>query len=236
MAQVSIPVEGMSCAACAARVERALKNTPGVTGAAVNLVTGKAGVEYDPGKVSVEQLVKTIRELGYQVPAEEVYLSVRGMSCAACVARVERAVSGLPEVADVAVSLPAETARITYYPGAVTPGRIKEVIAELGYEVAEKTTGREALDREKRARQQEIRRQARNMWIAWPLSLLIMLGMFRDVWILPRFVPEFMGNTFFLWALATPVVFIAGGQFFVHSFNGLKKGSTDMNLLCQFSL
>ncbi|WP_034634185.1 heavy metal translocating P-type ATPase [Desulfofundulus thermocisternus] len=231
MAQVSIPVEGMSCAACAARVERALKNTPGVTGAAVNLVTGKAGVEYDPGKVSVEQLVKTIRELGYQVPAEEVYLSVRGMSCAACVARVERAVSGLPGVADVAVSLPAETARITYYPGAVTPGRIKEVIAELGYEVAEKTTGREALDREKRARQQEIRRQARNMWIAWPLSLLIMLGMFRDVWILPRFVPEFMGNTFFLWALATPVVFIAGGQFFVHSFNGLKKGSTDMNLL-----
>ncbi len=231
MKQISIPVEGMSCAACVARVERALKNTPGVADTAVNLVTGKASIEFDPQKVSVEQLVKIIRELGYQVPTGEIHLTVRGMSCAACVARVERAVSGLPGVLNVAVSLPAEAARVTFYPGTVTPAQIKEAIAGLGYEVAEKATGQEALDREKQARQQEIRRQARNMWIAWPLSLLVMLGMFRDVWILPRFVPEFMGNTLFLWALTTPVVFIAGWQFFVHSFNGLKKGATDMNLL-----
>ncbi|RKO66232.1 heavy metal translocating P-type ATPase [Desulfofundulus salinus] len=231
MKQISIPVEGMTCAACVARVERALKNTPGVAGAVVNLVTGKANVKYDPDKVSLEELVNTIRELGYQVPTGEIYLTVRGMSCAACVARVERAVSELPGVLKVAVSLPAESARATFYPGTVTPTQIKEAIAGLGYEVAEKATGQEALDLERQARRQEIRRQARNMWIAWPLSLLVMLGMFRDVWILPRFVPEFMGNTLFLWALTTPVVFIAGWQFFVHSFNGLKKGATDMNLL-----
>ncbi|HHW43433.1 MAG TPA: heavy metal translocating P-type ATPase [Desulfotomaculum sp.] len=231
MQQVSIPVEGMSCAACVARVERALKNTPGVNGALVNLVTGKASVAYDPAKVSVEQLVQTIRELGYQVPTGEIHLTVRGMSCAACVARVERAVSSLPGVLKVAVSLPAEAARVTFYPGAVTAAEIKEEIRSLGYEVSEKVTGQEALDREKQARQAEIRRQARNMWIAWPLALLVMLGMFRDMWIFPHFVPEFMGNTLFLWALTTPVVFIAGWQFFVHSFNGLRKGSTDMNLL-----
>ncbi|MGB9804878.1 heavy metal translocating P-type ATPase [Desulfofundulus sp.] len=184
-----------------------------------------------PVKVSVEQLVNTIRELGYKVPTGEIRLTVRGMRCAACVARVERAVSELPGVLNVTVSLPAETARVTFYPGTVTPARIKETIAGLGYEVTGKATGQEALDREKQARQQEIRRQARNMWIAWPLSLLVMLGMFRDVWIFPRFVPGFMGNTLFLWALTTPVVFIAGWQFFVHSFNGLKKGATDMNLL-----
>ncbi|MDQ0286478.1 Cu+-exporting ATPase [Desulfofundulus luciae] len=231
MKQTSIPVEGMTCAACVARVERALKNTPGVTDAVVNLVTGKASVEYDPEKVSVEQLVNTIRELGYQVPTGEIHLTVRGMSCAACVARVERALSELPGVLNVAVSLPAEAARVTFYPGTVTPTQIKEAIAGLGYEVAEKATGQEALDRERQARRQEIHRQARNMWVAWPLSILVMLGMFRDVWIFPRFVPEFMGNTLFLWALTTPVVFIAGWQFFVHSFNGLKKGATDMNLL-----
>ncbi|MBE3586991.1 MAG: heavy metal translocating P-type ATPase [Thermoanaerobacteraceae bacterium] len=231
MQQVSIPVEGMNCAACVARVERALKNTPGVNGALVNLVTGKASVEYDPEKVSVEQLAQTIRELGYQVPTGEIHLTVRGMSCAACAARVERAVSSLPGVLKVAVSLPAEAARVTFYPGAVTAAEIKEEIRSLGYEVSEKVTGREALDREKQARRAEIRRQARNMWIAWPLALLVMLGMFRDMWIFPRFVPEFMGNTLFLWALTTPVVFIAGWQFFVHSFNGLRKGSTDMNLL-----
>ncbi|MEW6424822.1 MAG: heavy metal translocating P-type ATPase [Bacillota bacterium] len=231
MEQISIPVEGMSCAACVARVERALKNTPGVGGATVNLVTGTAGVEYDPEQVSVEQLVNIIRELGYQVPAEEIHLTVRGMSCAACVARVERAVSALPGVLKVTVSLPAEAARVAFYPGTVTAARIKEEIRGLGYEVEEKVTGQEALDREKQARREEIRRQGRNMLIAWPLALFVMLGMFRNVWILPHFVPEFFSNTLFLWVLTTPVVLIAGGQFFVHSFNGLRKGATDMNLL-----
>ncbi|MEW5897596.1 MAG: heavy metal translocating P-type ATPase [Bacillota bacterium] len=231
MKQITIPVEGMSCAACVARVERALKNTPGVTGAVVNLVTGKAGVEYDPEQVSVEELVETIRALGYQVPTEEIHLTVRGMSCAACVARVERTVAALPGVLKAAVSLPAESARITFYPGAVTPGRIKEEIRRLGYEASEKAAGQEALDREREARRAEIRRQARNMLIAWPLAILVMLGMFRNVWIFPHLVPEFFSNTLFLWALTTPVVLVAGGQFFVHSFNGLRRGATDMNLL-----
>ncbi|MGQ9825315.1 MAG: heavy metal translocating P-type ATPase [Desulfotomaculales bacterium] len=229
--RISIPVEGMSCAACAARVERALKEMPGVFEAAVNLVAGKASLEYDPDQVSVESLARTIQDLGYQVPVEEIHLAVRGMSCAACAARVERAVSALPGVLKVSVSLPAEAARVTFYPGTVSAAEINEEIRGLGYEASEKAAGQEALDRERQARREEIRRQARNMIIAWPLALLVMLGMFRDVWIFPRFVPEIMGNTLFLWVLTTPVVVFAGGQFFVHSLSGLRRGSTDMNLL-----
>ncbi|WP_338823793.1 Copper-exporting P-type ATPase [Moorella humiferrea] len=231
VAQVNLPIMGMSCAACVAKVEKALKNMAGVVDARVNLVAGKATVEYFPDQVGVPQMARTIQEIGYEVPEEEVLLTVRGMSCAACVARVEKAVKALPGVTSVVVNLPAESARVRFYPGAVDKGRIKKEINALGYEATEKLSGQAALDQEKEAREREIRFQRRNMWIAWPLATLVMLGMFRDVWIFPYFVPEWLGNVYVLWALTTPVTFIPGWQFFVHSWNGLKRGTTDMNLL-----
>ncbi|MDK2880404.1 MAG: P-type Cu+ transporter [Clostridia bacterium] len=230
-ARVILPVRGMTCAACVARVEKTLKNLPGVVEARVNLVAGKAAVDYLPERVSVPQMVEAVREIGYEVPEEEVLLSVRGMTCAACVARVERTLRALPGVTSVVVNLPAESAKVRFYPGAVDKSRIKQEINALGYEASEKLTGQEALDREKEAREREIRYQRRNMWIAWPLAMLVMVGMFRDLWIFPYFVPKFLGNVSVLWALTTPVAFIPGWQFFVHSWNGLKRGTTDMNLL-----
>lgn len=176
-------------------------------------------------------MVKAIQDIGYEAPEEEVHLTVCGMSCAACAARVEKSVKALPGVTAVIVNLPAESAKVRFYPGAVDKVLIKKEINALGYEASEKLTGQEALDREKEAREKEIKYQRRNMWIAWPLATLVMLGMFRDVWIFPRFVPEFLGNIYVLWAFTTPVTFIPGWQFFVHSWNGLKRGATDMNLL-----
>jgi Cu+-exporting ATPase len=229
--KVSFAIHGMSCAACVAKVEKALKNMAGVVDARVNLVAGKATVEYFPDQVGVPQMARAIQAIGYEVPEEEVLLTVRGMSCAACVARVEKAVKALPGVTSVVVNLPAESARVRFYPGAVDKGRIKKEINALGYEATEKLSGQAALDQEKEAREREIRYQRRNMWIAWPLATLVMLGMFRDMWIFPYFVPEWLGNVYVLWALTTPVTFIPGWQFFVHSWNGLKRGTTDMNLL-----
>ena len=231
LAEVALVVQGMTCAACVARVERMLGRLNGVASVHVNLLTGKAAVEYQPGKTGIAEMVKTIRDLGYEVPEEEVLLTVRGMSCAACVARVERAVKALPGVISAVVNLPAESAKISYYSGAIEKARIKSEIDAIGYEASEKLTGSEALDREKEARQKELRYQQRNMWIAWPLAILVMVGMFRDMWIFPYFVPQFLGNVYVLWAMTTPVAFIPGWQFFKHSWNGLKRGATDMNLL-----
>jgi len=231
LAQVSLPVEGMTCAACVAKVEKALKNITGVQEVNVNLLSGKAAVSYSSNQAGVPQMVKVIQEIGYEVPEEEILLTVRGMTCAACVAKVEKAVKGMPGVTSVVVNLPAESAKVRFYPGAVDKTRIKKEINALGYEASEKLSGQEALDREKEARQKEFRYQARNMWIAWPLAILVMLGMFRDMWILQYFVPKFLGNVYVLWALTTPIAFIPGWQFFKHSWNGLKRGATDMNLL-----
>lgn len=231
LATATLIVQGMSCAACVARVERALKQLDGVAGVHVNLLTGKAAVEYHPGGVGIAEMVNAVRDLGYEVPEEELLLTVRGMSCAACVARVERAVRALPGVTEAVVNLPAESAKIRYYAGAIDKARIKSEIDAIGYEASERLTGSEALDREKEARQKELRYQQRNMWIAWPLATLVMVGMFRDMWIFPYFVPKFLGNVYVLWVMTTPVAFIPGWQFFKHSWNGLKRGATDMNLL-----
>lgn len=231
LVQVSLPIEGMTCAACVAKVEKTLKNMAGVQEVHVNLLSGKAAVVYASEQAGVPQMVKMIQDIGYEVPEEEVLLTVRGMSCAACVAKVEKAVKGMPGVTSVVVNLPAESAKVKFYPGAVDKSRIKKEIHALGYEASEKVTGQEALDREKEARQKELRFQTRNMWIAWPLASLVMIGMFRDMWILPYFVPKILGNVYVLWALTTPIAFIPGWQFFKHSWNGLKRGATDMNLL-----
>lgn len=229
--RIGLPVLGMSCAACVSRVEKAIVNLPGVEKVEVNLLGGKVSVTFQPHQLDLKEIVKAVTEAGYQVPVEELLLSVRGMNCAACVARVEKAVRSMPGVKDVAVSLPGESARVSFYSGAVDRADIKREISALGYEAIEKVSGQAALDQEREAREREIRRQARNLWVAWPLAIVIMVGMFHDFWIFRYFVPPVLGNHYLLWALTTPVVLFSGGQFFVNSWRGLVRGATDMNLL-----
>ncbi|MBI2161342.1 MAG: heavy metal translocating P-type ATPase [Candidatus Rokubacteria bacterium] len=156
---------------------------------------------------------------------------ISGMHCAACVSRVEGALAGLDGVGQVAVSLEPGLARVAFDPARVGPARIAEAIRELGYAVEAKLEGQAALDREQALRQAEIDRQRRWMVVAWPLALLVMAGTFREYWILPSVVPEWLGRAFALFLLASPVVLGAGWQFFVQSWRGLRRGATDMNLL-----
>ncbi len=160
-----------------------------------------------------------------------VVLPVRGMSCASCVAHVELALRELPGVSHVVVNLATGTARVEYTPGVVLVDQMKQAVRNIGYEVTEKVEAEEVVDREREERQQEIRRQGLYLLFAAPVSLIIMLGTFRDYWILPYFVPEWLGNKLLLGLLATPIVLGPGRQFFVNSFRGLRHGVTDMNLL-----
>jgi len=231
LTEIALPVRGMSCASCVATVEGALRGLNGVQEATVNLTAEKAFVTFAPDRVSLAEMERAIHDVGYEVGKEELVLQVSGMSCASCVAAIEGAVGNLAGVASVQVSLTAGRGKVTYYPGAVTPTQIKRTIRELGYEAAEKLEGTAALDREREARQREIRRQGRWMLVAWPLALLVMLGTFQEVWILPRFVPKLLASPFLLFAITTPIVFGPGWQFFINSYRGLRHGVTDMNLL-----
>ena len=229
--QVVLPIRGMSCASCVSTIERALKGLVGVQEVKVNLVSGKATVDFDPDTVSIPDMVKVIQDIGYEADTEEFSLKITGMSCAACVSKVEKALRALPGVADAVVNLATESAKVAYYPGTIDKVDMKRAVEALGYTAEERMEAQSELDREREARETEIRRQRRNMWLTWPLGLIAMLGTMRELWILDRFLPEWLGNNYTLWALSTPVVIFGGWQFFVHSWRGLKRGVTDMNLL-----
>src|SRR3990172_8025532 len=228
----TLPIRGMTCASCVSHVESALKEVPGVASVMVNLGTERATVQFANGSVPVEQLVTAVRDVGYDVPVETTTLAVSGMTCASCVAHVEGALKELPGVTEAVVNLGLGSAKVTYIPGVVTLGQMKRAVREVGYEASETSSGTEAIDRERQAREEEIRRQGRNLIIAGTIGLLVMLGTFYDM--LGPFkaiVPEFLSYKWVLGLLTAPIVLGPGRQFFTNSWPGLRHGVTDMNLL-----
>jgi P-type Cu+ transporter len=156
------------------------------------------------------------------------------MTCASCVRHVEKALRGVPGVLEATVNLGTEVARVRYKPGIATVPAMQAAVKAAGYAAEPRQEGEDpsvALDREQRARQDEIRRQGRNLLVSGILGLLVMAGSFREYWILHQLIPEFLGYKWVLGLLTTPVVFGPGRQFFVKSWHGLKAGSADMNLL-----
>ncbi|WP_065128779.1 heavy metal translocating P-type ATPase [Dehalogenimonas alkenigignens] len=224
-------IGGMTCAACVRHVEGALKSVPGVGEVTVNLATGKAAVEYDPSQATPADLKKAVEDMGYSAALDVVDVQISGMSCAACVKNIERVVGGMPGVNSVIINLAAGGAKIEYAP-AITP--LSDIIAainELGYGATEKVEGQAALDREQEARSNEIKRQKRNLIFAGTLGLIVMVGTLQPYWIFSNFLPDWLNNKVLLFFLTTPIVFGPARQFFVNSWNGLKRGLTDMNLL-----
>src|SRR3989441_5643650 len=229
--EITLPAAGMTCAACVRKVEKALSGLPGVQEANVNLPAGKAAVTYDPSAASLSDMERAVTDIGYEVPLARLELLVLGMTPGHCDLIIEKALRALPGVRNVVVNCATDSVKVDYLESAVSPAAIKKTIRELGYEVSEKGEGEAGADRERELRRMEIRRQLVNMLIAWPLGAIVMLGTFSDYEPLKGIVPSFMGEKLFLFALTTPLVLGPGRQFFVNSWNGLRRGLTDMNLL-----
>ena len=229
--EITLPVAGMTCAACVKRVEKTLRGLPGVEEATVNLSAGKAGVVYDADVCTLPQMREAIEDIGYEVPAARIDLLVLGMMPGHCDIVIGDALRAMAGVQSVVVNPATDTVSVEFLEPAVSAAQIKRAIRSLGYEVHERGEGEDALDRERKLRQQEIRRQQVNMLIAWPLAALVMIGTFSEYEPLKGVVPMFMSEKWFLFLLTTPLVLGPGRQFFVHSWNGLIRGVTDMNLL-----
>ena len=202
--RITIPVSGMHCAACVSKVESALGDLPGVEQAQANLAASSAAVVCDLDQLSLPAVEEAVRDIGYQVPWERLELLVLGMMGSHCQDRIERAVGELPGVVRVQVNLATDTASVEFAGSLVSAAQIKRTIRELGYQVSEKEQGAGSLDREREARQREVRTQLLNLAWATPLGLIIMIGTFRGYWVLDRFLPELLGNKYFLFGLTTP--------------------------------
>ncbi|MGH2544725.1 MAG: copper ion binding protein, partial [Ardenticatenaceae bacterium] len=175
--QITIPVQGMTCASCVRTVERGLTKVPGVSEASVNLATERATITFDDAQASVGELVQKVKEIGYDVPTATVTLPTQGMTCASCVATVERNLKKLPGVLRADVNLAMQRSTVTYVPTQVTPRDIRQKIIEVGYESPEvEAEGGDALrDRERTARESEMRQLCRELVVAMVLGAAVLL-------------------------------------------------------------
>lgn len=232
ISEITLPINGMTCASCVSHVESALKELPGTSNILVNLATNKANLSYDPQRVKLDDMRRAVEDVGYAIATAEQTLDVRGMTCASCVDHVEGALKELYGVQDAVVNLGLNTARVTYIPGVVSTASMKRAVREVGYEAQERSEGTDALDRERKAREEEIKIQGRNLIIAGIIGLIVMIGTFYDMaGPFKAFIPVWLSYKWVIGLLTTPIVFGPGRQFFSNSWRGLKHGVTDMNLL-----
>ena len=227
--QITLPIEGMSCASCVAKVEKSLKSVGGVRSATVNLATEEATVSYDPERTSVEKLTQAVSQAGYEVSLKEKTFPIEGMSCASCVSRVEKALQGVEGVVSAAVNLATEEATIKYNPN-LDFANLQQAVEAAGYKIIlpeeAKETGEESRQLSKKA---EISKLRQKFTVSLVLGIIILLG--SQEWIpFIRAIPQNI-RFYLLFALATPVQFWAGWQFYQGAWKVARHGSTNMDTL-----
>ncbi|WP_445671652.1 heavy metal translocating P-type ATPase [Paenibacillus sp. FSL K6-2859] len=220
----------MTCAACANRIEKGLTKVQGVEAANVNFAFEKATVSYHPDQTHVEDLEKVIAKLGYSTVKESSDLQIMGMTCAACANRIEKGLSKLPGVLNANVNFALETAHVEYNSAEVDIAQLKKEVGRLGYKAALKE--QESVDAQEDYRKKEIKKQIRMFVISAVLSLPLLWAMVKHttftsfIW-----VPEWFLNPWVQLALATPVQFIIGKQFYVGAYKALRNKSANMDVL-----
>ncbi len=226
--RLDIPIVGMHCASCAARLEKALAAADGVARANVNFASAVATVEYDPGATDAASLVAVVRKTGYEAAGALLEWTIEGMHCASCVKRIEDALRARTGVLEASVNLATSGARIEYLPASVGPAELRGLIDALGYKVVLPTGAEETGDIEAVLRERERRGLRRDVVAGAALTLVIFLGS------MPRwfpFIPPFFQNVFVLWALATPVQFAIGARFYAGLRSAITMRAADMNTL-----
>jgi Cu+-exporting ATPase len=228
--QITLPVTGMTCANCVATVERNVKKLDGVISTNVNLTTERASVEYDPELVDQGQIVSRIERAGYGIALGEANLIVQRLSDDNDARRLQAALSKVDGVVEIDVNFTSERARIKYIPTVISVGEIRSEIKRAGFE-SQDITG-ESEDVERLARQREIQHQ-RNLLIVGliftiPLFAMSMLG---DLGVISERITGAPWFKWILFALATPVQFYVGKQYYVGAFKALRNRSANMDVL-----
>ncbi|MDP4104289.1 MAG: heavy metal translocating P-type ATPase [Bacillota bacterium] len=226
--ETNLQISGMTCAACATRIEKGLNKLEGVETANVNLALEKSAIKFDPAKINIVDIQKKIQDLGYDVVTEKIELDITGMTCAACSARIEKGLNKQDGVLKANVNLAIEKATVEYSGAVLAPSDIIKKVESLGYGAAVKEDAKEAVDH----RQKEIEKQTRKFIFSGILSLPLlwaMVGHFSFtsfIW-----VPEMFMNPWVQFALATPVQFFIGKQFYAGAYKALKNKSANMDVL-----
>jgi len=239
---LTLTIGGMHCAACSAAVEKALKALPGMQSASVNLVTEKADITWDAEQLTIEVIKEAIVKTGFEVIEKPtgvaVTIPIGGMTCAACSARVEKALKPLPGVLSATVNLATEKASVVYDPSLIRLSNIKAAITEAGYEPLEAT--KDSVDQDKLRKEREIKVLKWKFIIAttfgFPLLYIAMAPMIR--WFILPFTRElnylmmYFPLVFGLIQLALTIPIVAAGyKFYTIGFKNLWHRSPNMDSL-----
>ena len=257
-ARIILPVEGMSCASCAATVQEALASADGVVGATVNFATAKAAVDYDDSQTHVAELIKTVRSAGYNCGKASVTFTVEQLHYAASVLPLEQALARVKGVIRAAANQATETVTVDYVPGVTTGEELERAVERAGFRVAAPIAAEDPLERERLARAREIRTLTWKLALAGVATVVAMGGAMllmadRPMDSFKRF--DLLGRLLMpaalkLWALVSerttidlfwikvglavltlPVVAWSGQQFYKGTWSGFKHRTADMNTL-----
>ncbi|CAH0293273.1 heavy metal translocating P-type ATPase [Priestia megaterium] len=225
----TLQITGMTCAACSNRIEKGLKKIEGVKEANVNLALERSTIIFDPSKTSPQAFEEKIEKLGYGVVNEKVEFAITGMTCAACSTRIEKGLNKLEGVTKASVNLALETASVEYSPSQIAPQDITQRVEKLGYGAKLKSEEREE---EQSYREKELSKQRGKFWFSFILSVPLLWAMvshFTFTSFIP--LPHMLMNPWVQLALATPVQFVVGKQFYVGAFKALRNKSANMDVL-----
>jgi Cu+-exporting ATPase len=232
--KIELPITGMSCASCVAKIEKGLSKMSGIVDAKVNFATGKATITFDPTHAHTGHFVATIRDLGYEAGMEKVTLPIHGMSCASCVKKVEDALNDLEGVVRASVNFATEKATVQYIPGAVSTGDFKRAVKKAGYEIleVERVEKEDTVDREKAAREGEYRKLKRAFLTGVLLVIpVFVLGHWKTLGLSTLYDLSREVDFYLQLIFQTPIQFWVGWQFYVGAWKSAKHKSADMNTL-----
>ncbi|HDR4460107.1 TPA: copper-translocating P-type ATPase [Bacillus cereus] len=227
--EANLQISGMTCAACANRIEKGLKKVEGVHEANVNFALEKTKIMYDPTKINPQQFKEKVESLGYGIVSDKAEFTVSGMTCAACANRVEKRLNKLDGVNKATVNFALESATVDFNPDEVNVNEMKSAITKLGYKLEVKPDDQDASTDH---RLQEIERQKKKFIISFILSFPLLWAMVSHFSFTSFiYLPDMLMNPWVQLALATPVQFIIGGQFYVGAYKALRNKSANMDVL-----
>ncbi|HEX8268212.1 MAG TPA: heavy metal translocating P-type ATPase [Pyrinomonadaceae bacterium] len=229
--RIDLPITGMTCAACANRIEKQLNKQKGVEKAAVNFATARATVNYDPQKTGVADLIQTVKDVGYDTNGTATVEFVVDDSArpSGSSVQLEKHLSKVKGVVGSNFNLATRTVEVEYFPDTISVKAVKEAIEEFGYRVEEiagsDVSAEESLEKAHAAEYAELKRK---FWVAAVFSLpILVIAMSHGIIELLNFP----GVNWLQLVLATPVVFYSGGQFYRGAWAAFRHRAADMNTL-----
>jgi len=224
----TLQINGMTCAACANRIEKGLTKIEGVERANVNFALERSTVVFDPAKTNFNEFKERVEKLGYSVVQEKATFDISGMTCAACATKIEKRISKMDGVANANVNFALERISVEYDGKQVETADMITAVKKMGYELIPKQNGKDKMDH----KEQEIKKQQRKFIFSLILTIPLLWTMIAHFEFLSFiYLPNILMNPLVQLALATPVQFIVGAQFYKGAFNALRNKSANMDVL-----